>query len=182
MARRRLYGSAVTTAVDAVIRLRHDDDLPELARLLAEQQPATRYPLRWPLPFPVEQFLVRATEEIAWVAELAGEPVGHVTVSRVVDPEISAVLAPTVDLDAIASISVLFVADHLRGSGIGGRLLDTAVRSIVASGRRPVLDVVAGHHPAVEVYRHRGWQEIGRCRPAWLPAEQEPVIVMAWPH
>ena len=63
-----LYGAAVTAALDAVdplIRARRDDDLPELARVLAEQQPVTRYPLRWPLPFPVEQFLVRATEEIA---------------------------------------------------------------------------------------------------------------------
>jgi hypothetical protein len=37
--------------------------------LLGEQQPVTAYPLRWPLPFPVEQFLVRETEEDAWVAE-----------------------------------------------------------------------------------------------------------------
>ena len=166
---------------DVLIRARREGDVPALAQVLADQQPTTRYPLRWPLPFPVEQFLVRATEEQAWVAELAGDPVGHVTVSRVSDPEIAAILEPTVGLTAIASISVLFVADHLRGSGIGGRLLDTAVTSIVRSGRRPVLDVVAGHHPAVEVYRHRGWQEVGRCRPAWLPAEQEPVIVMVWP-
>jgi len=52
----------------ASIRPRRDDDVAVLADLLIEQQPVSRYPYRWPLPFPVEDFLVRDGEQAAWVA------------------------------------------------------------------------------------------------------------------
>lgn len=162
-----------------LLRARTSADLPDLVEVLAEQQPATRYPLRWPLPFPVEQFLVRETEEQAWVAEQGGRVVGHVAVGAVGSLELAAQFQEALGTDELANVSVLFVAQRLRGSGLGGRLLDTAVAWARARGRLPVLDVVQGHAPAVAVYRHRGWQEVGQARPAWLPADQPPVLLMA---
>ena len=44
------------------IRRRRHEDLPALVEVLAAQQPTSRYPMRWPLPFPIEQFVVRDGE------------------------------------------------------------------------------------------------------------------------
>ncbi len=40
-----------------VVRPRRPEDVVRLKDVLAEQQPASRYPFRDPLPFPVERFL-----------------------------------------------------------------------------------------------------------------------------
>ena len=58
--------------------------------LIMRQQPLTRYPFRNPLPFPVEEFVVRRGELASWVAVATGstgEPtvVGHVSVLDVTD-------------------------------------------------------------------------------------------------
>lgn len=168
--------------MSVTVRPRTTADLPALVEALAEQQARSRYPLRWPLPFPVEHFLVRPTEEGSWVAESAGKVVGHVTVGRV-DP------GPAADVfvkelgaagpEVLASVSVLFVAVAARGSGVGGFLLDTAVDWIERRGRTPVLDVVPIHGRAVAIYRHRGWHEVGRIRPDWLPKHEDDVLLMA---
>ena len=155
--------------------------MPRLAELLAEQQPGSHYPLRWPLPFPVEDFLVRPGEHAAWVAELDGVVLGHV-----------AVTAPSGDLadrfaaalpdrrpDDLAAVSVLFVALAARGLGIGGLLLDTAVAHVRAAGRVPVLDVVPTHAGAVALYRGRGWREVGSFRPPWLAEDRPALLLMA---
>jgi GNAT superfamily N-acetyltransferase len=162
--------------MSVTIRERRAEDVAALAEVLAEQQAATRYPIRWPLPIPVEDFLVRPGEERAWVADLDGRVVGHVAVYELGGPLRDA-FAGAAGTDEVAELAVLFVATEVIGTGIGGRLHDTAVAWIRASGRQPVLDVVPVHERAVEVYRHRGWQEIGEVRPVWL-AEDFPALVL----
>ncbi len=165
-----------------VIERRSATDLPALVQVLSAQQSSSRYPLRWPLPFPVEDFLVRSHEDTAWVARLDGRVVGHVSVGRVegaaAEPFTAATGRPAHEL---ALVSVLFVALDVLGSGIGGRLLDTAVEWARQRSRLPVLDVVPGHAAAVDVYRHRGWAVIGELRPLWLPADQESLLIMSLP-
>ena len=148
-----------------------------LAEILAEQQPASRYPFRWPLPFPVEQFIVRDTEEAAWVALVDDRPVGHVSVGRPRGELEDAFLEVTCET-ALATVSVLFVAPAAQGTGVGGALLDTAVAWARDRERLPVLDVFASHGSALAVYRHRGWREVGTHRPAWLPDGEEPLLLM----
>ena len=80
--------------------------------------------------------------------------------------------------DELAELAVLFVGSDVIGTGVGGRLHDTAVEWIVASGRQPVLDVVPVHDRAVEVYRHRGWQVVGEVQPAWLAADFPTLVLM----
>lgn len=163
------------------VRARRDADVPGLVALLGEQQPSSRYPLRWPLPFPVERFLVRATEERAWVAEVDGVLAGHAAVSRP-DEGMAEAFALACPDHAVTEVSVLFTGTAFRGTGVGGRLLDTAVAAIRASGRTPALDVLPSHSTAVDVYRHRGWVEVGRVRPAWLPdGEPDDVLLMILP-
>jgi GNAT superfamily N-acetyltransferase len=159
-----------------VIRQRRDDDIPTLARVLVEQQPTSHYPVQWPLDIPVEDFLVRPGEERAWVAELDGRVVGHVAVYTL-DGDLRAHFVAATGTEELAELAVLFVGIDVIGTGVGGRLHDTAVDWIVASGRQPVLDVVPVHDRAVDVYRHRGWQEIGEVRPVWL-AEDFPTLVL----
>ncbi|NHA01007.1 hypothetical protein G5V59_17055 [Nocardioides sp. W3-2-3] len=52
-----------------VVRPRRPDDLPALAEALWEQQPTSRYPVRDPLPIPVEDFLHTGDALGAWTAE-----------------------------------------------------------------------------------------------------------------
>lgn len=163
------------------IRERCDDDLPALAVVLAEQQATTRYPVRWPLPIPIEEFLVRPGEERAWVAELDGRVVGHVAVHSPAG-ELRTHFVAGAGTEELAELAVLFVGSDVVGTGIGGRLHDTAVDWIVASGRQPVLDVVPVHDRAVEVYRHRGWTVIGEVQPAWLAADFPAMVLMTLPR
>ena len=160
-----------------VVRPRRDPDLPHLAELLVEQQAASQYPVRWPLPVPVEKFLVRPTEERAWVAvDGAGRLLGHVAVHGLGDDDVSEALrAALVDHRgggaAAGVVAVLFTSAASRGTGVGGLLFDTAVTWIIDDGRTPVLDVVPAHAAALDFYRHRGWVEIGTFHPPWLGAD-----------
>ncbi len=163
--------------VEVMVRPRAAQDLPELAQILAEQQPTSRYPFRWPLPFPVEQFIVRETEEASWVAEIDGRPVGHVSVGRPRGDLADEFLQIT-GRDDVATVSVLFVATSTQGSGVGGRLLDTAVTWAQDRGRLPVLDVFPSHGAALALYRRRGWREVGQTHPEWLPAGEDPLLLM----
>ena len=164
---------------DVVVRARRPDDLPALARLLAEQQAATEYPLRWPLPFPVEQFLVRTGELVAWVVEADEGVAGHVAVSaREPDDELCRAVREMLGHEEFALVTVLFVGAGHGGRGLGSLLLDTATEWIRAHGLTPVLDVVPTHDRAVGLYLTRGWVEIGRLRLPWLSPDRPDLLVM----
>lgn len=160
--------------------------------VLAEQQPSSRYPFRWPLPFPTQEFIARPQELAAFVAELEGVVVGHVCVQSVQGQA----LTHAHDDDALdrawsrghgrpvtelATVSALFTALSARGHGAGGALLDTAVEWIRGQGMAPCLDVVPAHSVALQVYEARGWTRVGEARPPWLPADEPAVIAMILP-
>lgn len=159
------------------IRPRRPDDVAVLIEILAAQQPHSHYPLRWPLPFPAENFIVRANEEAAWVAEIEGRPVGHVAAVDVAGSDWPAATGRSAA--ELCCVSTLFVAHERAGQGIGRALLDTAVTRIRERDRLPVLDVTRAHPPTLAFYRNRGWREIGRARPEWLPGAADDVVLMA---
>jgi len=162
------------------IRERRPSDLPVLARLLGEQQPATSYPQRWPLPFPVEEFLVRPGELAAWVAVEDDAVVGHVSVTDLTVGRMADEWSTATGLTAhgLAEVSVLFVAGGRAGSGIGGRLLETALADIRHRGLTPMLDVVGEDTSAGHFYRRRGWRTVGTARPPWLPDHRPDLAFM----
>lgn len=166
---------------EVMIRPRQPEDLPALAWVLTAQRARSRYPVRWPLPFPVEQFIARDGEMHAWTALLDGTPIGHAAVTAVTETEVGLAWAAGAGrpVEELACVATLFVGDDVRGLGVGGRLLDTAVAVIVESGRTPVLDVVRSHSPAAAIYQARGWTVVGEARPTWLPADEQPVLLMA---
>jgi ribosomal protein S18 acetylase RimI-like enzyme len=168
---------------DLLVRPRRADDLTALADVLSAQQPHSGYPQRWPLPWPVEQFLTRSHELGAWVAEVDDRVVGHVAVTGV-DPSEEAEgwsRATGRPLDELATVAVLFVDHTLTGRGVGSALLTVAVEHIRSLGRVPVLDVVQESPEAVRLYERHGWQVVGEARPVWLPDHLLPVLLMVLP-
>ena len=171
------------------VRPRRPVDVPLVGELIMRQQPQTRYPFRNPLPFPIEQFVVRDGELAAWVAETAPHPtsdarrlVGHVSVLDVTNHEIGPSWADAVGcpVEGLAAVSVLVVDLALGRRGIATRLMDACEAYISDLGRTPVLEVVAdAHSRAVNLYLHRGWRVIGEVRPRWLPPGEGPVMMMA---
>lgn len=176
----------------ATIRLRHDADLPPLGQALLEQQAASRYPHRHPLPMAAEDFIVRRGELAAWVAEVDGVPVGHVAISTPPDPD--SVGAGDADVirawtrahgrthDALGEVNVFFTATAARGTGAGHALLTTAVQALGERGLAPCLDVVPTSEAALRLYRRSGWREVGTARPGWLAADVDDVVVMVLPQ
>ncbi len=163
------------------LRDRREEDLPALEEVLAGQQPTSRYPFRWPLPFPAREFIVRDGELTARVAIVEANVVGHVSVTAIQQDLLGDHWTRgTRQLPRdLACLSVLFVDPAVRGRGVGGALMDAAEQWIFAAGRTAVLDVVQKHSAALAIYRHRGWREIGQARPDWLPDDEPPVILMA---
>ena len=163
-----------------VLRPRRPDDLSALGALLAAQQAETEYPLRWPLPMGVAAFLQRQGELAAWVAEVDGDVAGHVAVGASdQEDDLRAALCDAVGHERTALVTVLFVGRGSTGRGVGGALLETATDWIRAEGLTPVLDVVPTHARAVDLYTARGWREVGRLRPTWLPDHRPDLLLMA---
>ncbi len=169
---------------DVVVRPRTEADLPALTTVLAAQQPLSRYPLRWPLPFPVERFVAREVDLAAWVAELDGRPVGHVSVQRLDDVFTPGRLgeewsrAHGLTADRLGILGTLFVDATARRRGVGRLLHDTALVWLRDRGLAPCLDVVPVHAAAVVMYERLGWVEVARVRPSWLPEEEPDVVAM----
>ncbi|MGL5851923.1 MAG: GNAT family N-acetyltransferase [Phycicoccus sp.] len=167
------------------IRDRTASDVPGLVHLLGDQQAGSGYPIRWPLPFPVEDFLVRPGELGAWVAvHGAGPVVGHVSV---LDPQPgwdtdAWVAATGTSGDHLAAVGVLVVDPALAGRGVGRALLTRAVDRARDLGRTPVLDVAQESARAVDLYRRDGWRVVGEVVPPWLPRDRRPLLLMALPR
>ena len=168
------------TGADLVVRPREVADVTALGEVLATQRGASRYPLRWPLPFPVEEFVVRPDDLAAWTALLDGRPVGHVSAQRAADE----VVLPLWErghgrpADRLGVVGTLFVDPGVRGRGLGRLLHDTAVGWLREHDLGPCLDVVPIHAAAQAMYAAAGWREVGRVRPRWLPYGEPDVVAM----
>ena len=176
-------GASPAPAPAVVLRDRRPGDLPALVDVLAAQQPASGYPHRWPLPFPVEEFLVRPDEERAWVAELDGAVVGHVSVTTVPDDRYGAIWSAGAGrpVDELGCVSVLVVGPQAQGRGVGGALLDVAVAYLRAQDRTPGLDVDDRDGVAHAVYLHRGWRVVGEARFDWQRVGAPPARMLVLP-
>lgn len=176
----------------SVIRVRRPEDLPPLVEVLAGQQPSSRYPFRWPLPFPAVDFIARDHELAAWVVEQDGQLVGHIGVQSVAgatgpdgvdgaDLRAAWTGAHRRPADELAIVTALFTAVPARGRGLGGLLLDTAVAWIHDNGLAACLDVLPSYSHALAFYERRGWVRVGEVRPPWLPEDEVDVVAMVLP-
>lgn len=171
-------------------RRRTDADLPALGEALLEQQAASGYPQRDPLPMSAEEFIVRTGELAAWVAEVDGRPIGHIAVLAPPAPETAApgyahvvrtwMHAHGRTHESIGEVGVFFTATHARGTGAGRALLETALAHLHDHDLAPCLEVLPTG-AAVELYRRTGWREVAAVRPEWLADDAPDVIAMVLP-
>ena len=91
----------------------------------------------------------------AWVAELDGEAIGYAVVGPCGLPH------PDVT-DACGELKRLYLLRDRQGSGLGGRLMDTALGWLEAQGRRPIwIGVWSQNHGARRLYARAGFEKVG---------------------
>ena len=142
------------------IRAKTTADAPALADLMAATHAHDGYP-RF-LPTDPVAFMYPAGELAGWVAVRGGIVVGHVALHDADDPA----LRPTFERhrlapDETALVGRLMVLPARRGTGLGRRLLDTAVDRVGQLGRRAALDVDQAAAGPIALYEALGWTRIG---------------------
>jgi len=156
-------GDTRVTVSDVEIRERRNEDLAELVAVAAQVQRVDNYPMFLP-GGDLERFLTRPTPIAAWVAIRDHKIVGHVALNDSTSPPVMQLVEDRRPMNPPAYVARLLVAPSSRGDGVGRRLLEHARRAAVKAACSPFLDVV--HTPsaasAISLYRHAGWEEIGR--------------------
>ncbi len=173
------------------IRDRVPADVPTLVRLLGEQQPASRYPYLWPLPYPARDFIVRPHELLAWTATIGDQPVGHLSLRTVEDSpsgfgvdELAQAWSQAHQRPAseLAVLSAFFVARSARGARVGRRLHDAAIRWAEQHDYALCLDTVVPGSRALQMYHAAGWRTVAPFRPWFLPADAPDGVAMIYPR
>jgi GNAT superfamily N-acetyltransferase len=142
-----------------VIRPRTEDDLEPLVRALTLVAAVDGYPSRWPAD---PAGWIRSRDIIgAWVADEAGDLLGHVNLRWPGDQMPVRMWRARGGTGECALVSRLFVAPAAQRRGLGLALLDAACARAAELDRRPVLDVVDDNRAAVTMYRRLGWTELG---------------------
>lgn len=115
------------------------------------------YPTRW--PDDPRRFLTPPYEQIAWVAVVDGQVVGHVALhADERDPAlVPATRATGLAPEKLGVVARLLVAPTARHLGIGSALLTPATTEAHRHGARPVLDVAKHYAGAIAFYEARGW-------------------------
>lgn len=154
------------------IRPRRPGDLDACVAVLRRVHDRSGYPDRWPAD--PARWLTPGGLIAAWVAEHEGAVVGQVGLAQgdLADNGalglLQAVGRPVAEL---AEVIRLFVDPAVRGSGLGRELLAVASAHAVASGLRPVLEVVDDAGPAIALYERSGWQLVGTGTATWTAAD-----------
>ncbi|MFD4413713.1 GNAT family N-acetyltransferase [Streptomyces sp. NPDC058475] len=141
-------------------------------RVLAEVHQCDGYPVNW--PDQPDEWLSHASPLGAWVAELDGSLVGHVSLSRSGEGDLAPGLwseRSGTSKDLTAVVSRLFVAPRARGHGIGALLIGRAVEESRRRGLHPVLDVVASDTAAAALYERLGWELMATVEQRWSPSQ-----------
>ena len=100
----------------------------------------------------------------AWVAELAGEVIGHICLTEPTDTDAAAVMfRETVEGAAvdIAVLGRLFVHPEARRHRAGELLTRAAMDHAASAGLRLVLDAMEKDQAAIRLYERLGWRRIG---------------------
>lgn len=144
------------------IRLRTDADIDACVAVMRQTHEVDRYPV-YGANVTAEFLVARRRELQAWVAELDGQIVGHVSLHRAEDdatlpPAQAASSRPAAGL---AFLSRLLVSPDARRLGLARRLVQTAVDHAHAGDLRPVLEVVTDASGAIALYESLSWKRIG---------------------
>ncbi|MFF4803632.1 GNAT family N-acetyltransferase [Streptomyces sp. NPDC001351] len=161
-----------TTAPSHLVRPRTDGDLPACVEALAAVHRHSGYPVNWP-DRPAD-WLTTHAQLTAWVAELDGHVVGHLSLSRAAEGDAAPALWAAregVGVDVTAVVGRLFVSPAARGHGLGGALVARAVEEAWTLGLHPVLDVVDSDAAATALYERLGWELLDVVEQHWAPQQ-----------
>ncbi|MGL5828731.1 MAG: GNAT family N-acetyltransferase, partial [Angustibacter sp.] len=163
----------------ATIRPRTDDDLPALARVLVKVHATDGYPVEGvddPLAW-----LDLPNAIGAWTAELNGQPVGHVALTKPGrSDEAPRLFAEQHGPEPTAVLGRLFVSPSARGQGLAEHLTRTAMNGAADANRWPVLDVMQKDVAAIRLYRRLGWSLLGAF-PHSHNGSAEPALALVGP-
>lgn len=144
-----------------IIRPRTDADFHRCVEIARAVHEVDGYPLY--LPTDLRTFLDSPDAYGGWVAEEAGEIVGHVALhprtSNAVLTLASGVLGQRVD--RLGIVARLLVAPSGRRRGVGRALLEKASGEALARGLWPILDVAKQPEAAIQLYETCGWTPLG---------------------
>lgn len=161
-----------TTDPSDLVRPRTDRDLAACVEALAAVHRDSGYPVNWP-DRPAD-WLTTRSQLAAWVAELDGFVVGHLSLSRATEGDAAPVVWATrtgVGVDVTAVVGRLFVSPAARGYGLGAALMARAVAEARALGLHPVLDVVGSDTAATALYERLGWELLEVVEQRWEPEQ-----------
>ena len=164
------------------IRRRTDIDLDRCVEILAEVHRHSGYPVNWPER--ATDWLTPHSQLEAWVAEIDGRVVGHLSLSRAAEGDAAPGLwgaREGVGVEVTAVVGRLFVSPAAHGQGLGAALLDRAVEEARARGLQPVLDVVDSRSAATVLYERLGWELLDVVEQRWAPDQLVSVRCYAAP-
>lgn len=150
--------------------------------MLADVHGGDGYPVNWPER--PGDWLAQPSLLAAWVAELDGQVIGHIGLSRSGEGDAAPVLwgrREGASAGRTAVISRLFVSPAARGHGIGARLMARAVEDAHERGLHPVLDVLASDTAAAALYERLGWELLATVDQQWSPTQTVTVHCYAAP-
>lgn len=174
---------------DIRARPRRPEDLGPIGRRVMAEQPRTLFPVRNPLPFPVETFLHDRDAVTAWVVDLPGAgPVAHACwvrgpMSGAEGPAMTQACAAAHACDPadLGWLSSVFVAQEARGRGLARLLIDRVLADLRSHGARPCLEVVTLNPAARALYLRDGWVDVWTGYPVWAQGHDASVHAMVLP-
>ncbi|OJY49531.1 GNAT family N-acetyltransferase [Pseudonocardia sp. 73-21] len=170
------------TADRVVIRLRHDADLPALAASLVRVHSVDGYPVEGVAD--PEAWLQHPHALRSWTAEIAGKPIGQVTLTSAEPDDEAAQVWRRETGGALADLVVpvrLFVDPDHRGAGAAQLLMSAAMEYARSLHRAVALDVMAKDRAAIRLYERLGARRLDTISHNHSDGLSEPAIVYDFP-
>ena len=148
--------------IQPIVRPRREADLHACEQLVRVVYELDGYPGHWPSD--LRAFIAEPGAIASWVAVVADEIVGHVTLHPDSSEAAMSLAMSTTGLPSgsLGFVSRLCVTPAVRRAGIGRALLETAAEHARARGLRPILDVVTRFQATIELYETSGWTRAGK--------------------
>ncbi|MFD9608055.1 GNAT family N-acetyltransferase [Streptomyces sp. NPDC059083] len=147
----------------AVVRPYRDADLEGAAAALVAVHATDGYPVEGVAD--PEAWIRSADVRAAWVGDLEGKIIGHVSVMRPRGEDAVALWVEQSgdDEQHVAVLARLFVLQEARQHALGAQLMQAAMSWAQEQGIRLVLDVMAKDAAAIRLYQRLGWTKIGEA-------------------